>query len=388
MNDQRRRTRSTDGAATGNARIDLRQHEHIRSTMKDLERTVSAHLKLPLADILRLWDQPHRIYHNLSHLDDLIGQIYAQKTVDRPALVLLALMHDVIADPRQTDNEDASIEFFMQHARPSSRYKEIVAAGIEWTKYQDTRKPKSEIIRAFLLMDLKGLLTGDMNRLLSDERKIFREYQWVDYAVYRTARPDILTRTAERFAWLLPRGEQAASISRVHSFAEYIRARRPNVGIYAGSFDPFHIGHRDILHQAERIFDKVIISVGMNPEKHDQRHWDMIAGERTAAIGQAVPFHQVEAFRGFLSDYLQRKAQDQAVTLIRGIRDGFDLRQEVIQLRYVQERYPGLQVIYIPCKKEYEHISSSWLRLLESVQHGSAAQYLCGPYQGERGGSR
>jgi phosphopantetheine adenylyltransferase len=100
------------------------------------------------------------------------------------------------------------------------------------------------------------------------------------------------------------------------------------------------------------------------------------SSDLTAAIERQLPFHQIEAFRGFLSDYLKQKAQDQDVTLIRGIRDGFDLRQEVIQLRYVQEQYPDLKVVYIPCKKEFEHISSSWLRLLESIEPGSSAQYL------------
>ena len=293
------------------------------------------------------------------------------------------MMHDVIYNPRSADNEDASREFFDRHVKPGCPFKEVVGEGIEYTKYQGLKKPKSEIIRTFLLMDLKGLFTGDMKRLLVDEKKIFREYQWVDYAIYRDTRPGLLVHTAENYCWLLPKREQAASLERVRAFADYLRARRPNVGVYAGSYNPFHIGHMNILHQAEKIFDKVIIAVGMNPEKADQQSWQAVAQERTEAITKQLPFHQVEAFRGFLADYLERKAKDQDVTLIRGIRDGFDLRQEVIQLRYVQELYPDLKVVYIPCKKEFEHISSSWLRLLESIEPGSSAPYLCGTQQDE-----
>ncbi|MGO9953887.1 MAG: adenylyltransferase/cytidyltransferase family protein [Dissulfurispiraceae bacterium] len=358
-------------------KTDIRKYLNIYVNRKEIEQIVGSYLKLPLAAILDKWKEPGRYYHDPSHLDNLIGQIYELKDAGRVPLVLLALMHDVIYDSRSTDNKDWSCEFFDRHVKPGCPFKDIVYDGIKHTKYQGLKKPKSEIIRKFLLMDLQGLLNGDIKRLLADENKIFKEYQWLDYSIYRDTRPDLLVRTAENYAWLLPKREQTTNVARVRAFAGYLRERRPNVGVYAGSYDPFHIGHMNILHQAEKIFDKVIIAVGMNPEKVDQQSWQSMAQERTKAITKQLPFHQVEAFRGFLAHYLERKEKDQNVTLIRGIRDGFDLRQEVIQLRYVQQLYPELKVVYIPCKKEFEHISSSWLRLLESIEPGSSAPYLC-----------
>jgi pantetheine-phosphate adenylyltransferase len=363
--------------ATRVPKPDIRRYANINANRKEIEKIVSSNLKLPLSGILAKWSEPGRFYHGLYHLDNLMGQIYETKREDRVQLILLALMHDVIYNPRSTNNEDASREFFTMHVKPGCPFRDVVEEGIEATKYGGMKRPRSEVIRSFLLMDLKGLLTGNINRLLADEKRIFREYQWLDYAVYRDARPDVLVRTAENYAWLLPKKDQAASIGRVRDFAEYLRERRPNVGVYAGSYNPFHVGHMNILHQAEKIFDKVIIAIGMNPEKVDQQSWQALAQERTDAISGQLPFHQVEAFRGFLAHYLERKAEDQDVTLIRGIRDGFDLRQEVIQLRYVQQLYPALKVVYIPCRKEFEHISSSWLRLLESIEPGSSAPYLC-----------
>ena len=356
---------------------DVRKYANIYANRKELEHIVRANMKLPLSAILQQWRAPGRYYHDLSHLDDLIGQIYELSNADRVPLVLLALMHDVIYDPRSADNEDASREYFVLNAKAGSAFRDIVREGIEHTKYAGLKRPRSDVIRSFLLMDLKGLLTGNVRRLLSDEKKIFMEYQWVDYSVYRDTRPGLLVRAAEHYNWLLPKRERSASVDRVKGFADYLRERRPNVGIYAGSFNPFHVGHMDVLHQAEKIFDKVIIAVGMNPEKTDQPDWDSVVRQRTAAITEQLPFHQVEAFRGFLAHYLESRAKVQDVTLIRGIRDGFDLRQEVIQLRYVQQFYPELKVVYIPCKKEFEHVSSSWLRLLESIEPGSSSAYLC-----------
>jgi pantetheine-phosphate adenylyltransferase len=37
------------------------------------------------------------------------------------------------------------------------------------------------------------------------------------------------------------------------------------IGVYAGSFNPFHVGHADILHQALEVFDEVILAIGNNP---------------------------------------------------------------------------------------------------------------------------
>ena len=39
------------------------------------------------------------------------------------------------------------------------------------------------------------------------------------------------------------------------------------VGFYAGSFDPFTVGHLFVVKKASKLFDKVIIALGVNPSK-------------------------------------------------------------------------------------------------------------------------
>jgi pantetheine-phosphate adenylyltransferase len=41
----------------------------------------------------------------------------------------------------------------------------------------------------------------------------------------------------------------------------------PRVAVYTGSFDPFHFGHDDIVRRACKLFDSVVVGVGVNPEK-------------------------------------------------------------------------------------------------------------------------
>ena len=44
------------------------------------------------------------------------------------------------------------------------------------------------------------------------------------------------------------------------------------IAIFPGSFDPFTIGHKDILHRALPLFEKIIISIGVNSEKNQCFH--------------------------------------------------------------------------------------------------------------------
>jgi phosphopantetheine adenylyltransferase len=61
---------------------------------------------------------------------------------------------------------------------------------------------------------------------------------------------------------------------------------------------------------------------------------------------------------------------------VKGLRNGDDLDYEVNQLRFMEEMYPELKVVFIQCDKEYEHISSSALRNLERIQIGLSKKYI------------
>jgi len=150
---------------------------------------------------------------------------------------------------------------------------------------------------------------------------------------------------------------------------------KKRLGVYPGSFNPFHKGHLDVLLKAETIFDEVIVAIGVNPEKKIDENIS-----RLETIKLQLPSKKVEEFSGFLVDYIhQKEIEGFDVTIVRGLRNGADLDYEINQLRIMQDQSPRIKMIFIPCSRGLEHISSSMIRSLEKIQEGSASEYLVKP---------
>ncbi len=148
------------------------------------------------------------------------------------------------------------------------------------------------------------------------------------------------------------------------------------IGIYAGSFNPFHVGHADILRQASNVFDEVIIALGVNPSKVNNE-------KEPFPVGHPILLKaKVEAFTGLLADYLNQieVANDEAeVFLIRGLRNGEDLQMEQNQLQYIKEMYPSIKPVFFMADKQYEHVSSSSLRALKKFSEKEYYKYVFRP---------
>jgi len=127
----------------------------------------------------------------------------------------------------------------------------------------------------------------------------------------------------------------------------------PKIGLFPGSFNPFHKGHYNVLQKAEQIFDKVIIAFGKNPDKKNKNF----------NVPSTIKNRQVEYFDELLTDLIKSLNQD--LVIIRGLRNTKDFLYEQKQYRYNQDLMPNIKVINVFCDKEFEHISSSGIRTLE-----------------------
>lgn len=137
---------------------------------------------------------------------------------------------------------------------------------------------------------------------------------------------------------------------------------KAKIAIYPGSFNPFHIGHLNILEKAEAIFDHVIIARGGNPFKKND--------ERYAMPMKTLANRRIMEYDGMLTDFI-KELPFKNVTVIRGLRNASDLSYEITQYRYLQHFMPDIQVVSIFCAAEYEHISSSAIKALKILNRES-----------------
>lgn len=304
--------------------------------------------------------EKHRFYHNYEHINAIIKMVdsynpikygnYNLTSIDRKILIATALYHDAIYNPTSKDNEKKSAEYFLQHCSMGNRSDETFQVT---TIIKDTinHVPSTKLSQIFCDFDLQGLKDGDFYRMLIDEKKIFLEFQKYDYSDYKKGRIDFL----ESFLDKNP-GINEANIK---ALIDYVKFRVPKIGVYAGSFNPFHRGHLSIIEKAEKIFDKVIIAKGINIEKVISQNSNGLED-----LDNKLYYRQVETFDGLITDYLVNKSKDADITLIRGLRNGNDLSYEMNQIRFINEFNPYTKYIFIHCDQEYEHISSTVIRNL------------------------
>ena len=141
------------------------------------------------------------------------------------------------------------------------------------------------------------------------------------------------------------------------------------IAIYPGSFNPIHIGHINILEKAERIFGRgnVVTAIGINPDKvnTNDKSYLFEQDNKAKTISQKIN-RNVITYSKFLHELVEDyEKENYNVVIIRGLRNGVDLDYEVNQMRFINDFKKDINVVYITCDQEFEHISSSAIRKIE-----------------------
>lgn len=137
------------------------------------------------------WKEPHRFYHNIDHLNEILEYIekcrFDTHPIDYDILILSAFFHDAYYQPRNNlNNEDESIKRFLtSFDHRDVNIRNGVIAMIESTKHR--KKPKHLLVKFFWEADNLGFNEG-YDTLLNNEFKIRKEFNHVPKLVYKKER--------------------------------------------------------------------------------------------------------------------------------------------------------------------------------------------------------
>lgn len=140
--------------------------------------------------------------------------------------------------------------------------------------------------------------------------------------------------------------------------------------LFAGSFNPFTIGHKDIVTRGLELFDEVVIAIGENQDKSAQDRDERL--EAIRATYKDEPRVRVEVFHGLTVDYAHEIG---ACALIRGVRTVSDFEYER-QMADANRALAGLETVVLFAKPELGYVSSSLVRDLQ--RHGADVSKLKG----------
>ena len=131
--------------------------------------------------------------------------------------------------------------------------------------------------------------------------------------------------------------------------------------LFAGTFDPYTIGHHRIVQRALAMSDRIVIAIGRNIGKQTM----LSIEERTEAIKKLYadePRVEVTSYEGLTTDYAQSIG---ATHLLRGVRSVKDFEYER-DLADLNLRIGGVDTLLLISEPEYAAISSSVVRELMS----------------------
>lgn len=136
--------------------------------------------------------------------------------------------------------------------------------------------------------------------------------------------------------------------------------------VYPGSFNPWHDGHSDILRKALKVFGRVIVARGVNPDKLTSDYsfeslYDFSNFGHEISKGSV----EIKEFHGLLVNFV---VECNASAVIRGLRNGSDLQYEQNQQYWNEDLGLIVPTVYFICDRTLSHISSSAIRAIEKVK--------------------
>jgi pantetheine-phosphate adenylyltransferase len=140
----------------------------------------------------------------------------------------------------------------------------------------------------------------------------------------------------------------------------------PRCAVYSGTFDPFTLGHEDVVRRAAGLFDRLVIAVAVAHHKKTLFSLD----ERVRQVEQAVQALaeagriSVLPFDGLIMDFC---AQQQASAVVRGVRNLTDFDYEAQMAAMNRKLRPQVETVFLLPDAPLQCISSTLVREISKL---------------------
>jgi pantetheine-phosphate adenylyltransferase len=142
----------------------------------------------------------------------------------------------------------------------------------------------------------------------------------------------------------------------------------PRTALYAGSFDPVTNGHLDVVRQAARLAEKLVLAIGVHPGKKPL----FSADERIAMLEQTCgPVVRREKCKlvciTFDNLVVETARKQDATMLIRGLRDATDFDYEMQMAGMNAAMAPKVQTVFLPASADVRPITATLVRQIAGM---------------------
>jgi pantetheine-phosphate adenylyltransferase len=132
------------------------------------------------------------------------------------------------------------------------------------------------------------------------------------------------------------------------------------IGLYPGTFDPFTLGHADIMRRGAKLVDRLIVGVTTNPSKDPlftpAERMEMVASE-AARLG--LDNVEIKGFDALLMDVAEREG---ASMIIRGLRAVADFEYEYQMAGMNQQLNAGIETVFLMADISLQPIASKLVK--------------------------